>query len=220
MTKPGETSRIRYDEGCLAAHALNVIGDRWALLVARELMFTPKRFQAIRAGLPGITAGVLTQRLSQLAEAGVVSHDAVLGIYGLTPSGRALHPVLIALCHWGSQHQGHDPRRFISPTALMISMTAKIDRARAAGQGLRAAFDMGREGFEMVIAPDGGVRVTPAAAPVGDFLLRGDGNALAAAVYGPMPLAHWVEAETAVRLVGDAGKAQRFIDLFSLRNGE
>ena len=126
MTKHGETPRIRYDEGCLAAQALNVIGDRWALLVVRELLFTAKRFQAIRAGMPGITAAVLTQRLSQLTEAGVVAHDPMLGVYGLTPSGRALHPVLISLCHWGSQDEGHDPRRFISPTALMISMLSLI----------------------------------------------------------------------------------------------
>lgn len=57
MTKTGEMTRIRYDEGCLVAHALNVVGDRWALLVVRELMLTAKRFQAIRTGLPGITPG-------------------------------------------------------------------------------------------------------------------------------------------------------------------
>ena len=80
MTDTGKISRLRYDEGCLGAHALNLIGDRWALLVVRELMFQPKRFQMLRAGLPGITASVLTQRLAQLVQVGVVSHDAVLGI--------------------------------------------------------------------------------------------------------------------------------------------
>lgn len=215
----GETSRIRYDEGCLVAHALNVIGDRWALLLARELMLTPKRFQAIRAGLPGITAGVLTQRLSQLTESGVVSHDEVLGLYSLTPSGKALYPVLIALCHWGSQHQGHDPRRFISPTALMISMTAKIDRAAATGHRITAAFEMGREGFEFSVnEADGSGTVAARPQPAGDFLLRGDGNAMAAAIYGPMPLSHWTDAGT-VALIGDAHAAQCFVDLFSLKNG-
>lgn len=217
MTDQSETPRIRYDEGCLAAHALNVIGDRWALLVARELMLAPKRFQAIRAGLPGITAGVLTQRLAQLIEAGVVTHDADLGVYGLTPSGKALHPVLMALCHWGSQHQGHDPRRFISPTALMLSMCAKINRQAAAGQGLVAAFDMDREGFEMRIAADGSALVSASRAPQGDFLLRGTGNTLARAVYGREPVAHLAGAGV-IGLIGDAARAQGFIDLFSLNH--
>jgi DNA-binding HxlR family transcriptional regulator len=216
MTKQGETLRIRYDEGCLAAHALNVIGDRWALLVARELMLAPKRFQAIRAGMPGITAGVLTQRLAQLIEAGVVTHDPDLGIYGLTASGQALHPVLMALCHWGSQHEGHDPRRFISPTALMLSMCAKIDRSAAAGQGIVAAFDMEHEGFEMRIAADGAAAVTASRKPQGDFLLRGNGNTLARAVYGREPVARLAEAGV-IGLIGDAARAQAFIDLFSLQ---
>lgn len=217
MTIQGETPRIRYDEGCLAAHALNVIGDRWALLVARELMLAPKRFQAIRAGMPGITAGVLTQRLAQLAEAGVVTHDADLGVYGLTPSGKALHPVLMALCHWGSQHQGHDPRRFISPTALMLSMCAKIDRRAALGQGVVAAFDLEREGFELRIAADGALAVTASRKPEGDFLLRGNGNVLARAVYGSEPVAR-LAAQGVIGLIGDATRAQGFVDLFSLKN--
>ena len=207
MTKQGETLRIRYDEGCLAAHALNVIGDRWALLVARELMLAPKRFQAIRAGMPGITAGVLTQRLAQMIEAGVVTHDPDLGIYGLTASGKALHPVLMALCHWGSQHEGHDPRRFISPTALMLSMCAKIDRSAASGQGIVAAFDMEREGFEMRIAADGAAAVTASRKPQGDFLLRGNGNTLARAVYGREPVARLAEAGV-IGLIGDAARAR------------
>ena len=77
MTDTGKSSRLRYDEGCLGAHALNLVGDRWALLVVRELMFQPKRFQMIRAGLPGITASVLTQRLAQLVQAGVVPDDVL-----------------------------------------------------------------------------------------------------------------------------------------------
>ena len=84
MTDTGKSSRLRYDEGCLGAHALNLVGDRWALLVVRELMFQPKRFQMIRAGLPGITASVLTQRLAQLVQAAVVAHDQVLGLYALS----------------------------------------------------------------------------------------------------------------------------------------
>ena len=65
-------SRRRYDDACGTAHALDLVGERWALLVMRELMLGPKRFSDIRADLPGISANVLTQRLEGLEAAGVV----------------------------------------------------------------------------------------------------------------------------------------------------
>jgi DNA-binding HxlR family transcriptional regulator len=213
---PGRNPRLRYDEGCLAAHALNVIGDRWALLVVRELMLNAKRFQAIRAGLPGITASVLTQRLGQLVEAGVVRHDAEAGTYALTESGRALEPVLVALCQWGSRHPGHDPRRFISPTALMISMGAKADRSAARGSGLVGGLDAGSEAFTVRFGEWGEMQATPRLDEDRQFTLSGDGNALARAVYGPRPLSALVDEGT-VGLVGDAASAQAFVDLFDLR---
>lgn len=142
----------RYDEGCLAAHTLNLVGDRWALLVVRELMFAPKRFQMIRAGLPGITAGVLTGRLAQLQDAGVVSHDARSGLYALTDAGHGLLPVLQSLCRWALTVPGHDPRRFISPSALMISMGVCLQDHLAQGTTSLAGFDFGAEAFEMRVA--------------------------------------------------------------------
>lgn len=214
-----DESRLRYDEGCLGAHALNVIGDRWALLVVRELMFAPKRFQMIRAGLPGITASVLTQRLGQLARAAVVAHDEVLGFYALTDLGRALHPVLRELCRWALLLPGHDPRRFISISALMISISATIDAARAAGSPLNAGFIAGSEGFEVVLSPEGAPEVRAARAPEADFVLAGSGNALAMAIYGPVPVTDLAAAGHIV-LSGDGVAAQAFVDLFSLRPQE
>lgn len=208
-----EQSRLRYDEGCLAAHALNLVGDRWALLVLRELMLADKRFQQIRAGLPGITAAVLTQRLTQLIGSGVVRHDARLGIYGATASGRGLLPVLQALCRWGAAHPGHDPRRFISPTALMISMTAMIDARAAQGLSLRAGFLIGREGFVQRLTEDGVLHPEAQDRPDADFTLEGSGNALARAVYGGQPLG----GQDDVVVHGDGALAQRFLGLFRLR---
>lgn len=216
MTQIGKDPRLRYDEGCLAAHALNVVGDRWALLVVRELMLKAKRFQAIRAGLPGITAGVLAQRLAQLGEAGLIDRDAELGTYGLTAPGRALHPVLVALCHWGSAHPGHDPRRFISPTALIISMSAMIDRDRARGRDLVAGMAAEREAFTIRVGAGGEMEVTPGLEADRRFTLAGSGNALAGAVYGRRPVAELARTG-AIGLEGDAASAQAFVDLFSLR---
>ena len=211
MTDAADTPRLRYDEGCLAAHALNVVGDRWALLVVRELMLAPKRFQMIRQGLPGVTAAVLTQRLGQLERAGVLTHDAALGLYALTDSGRGLMPVLQAMCRWGAAHPGHDPRRFISPTALVISMTAMIcpDGRQAA-----AALAMGKEAFTLRLA-DGVLRPAAGARPA-DFTLSGSGNSLARAVYGRTPLAD-LARDGVIGLSGDARAAQDFADLFRLR---
>ncbi|MBU3030799.1 winged helix-turn-helix transcriptional regulator [Paracoccus marinaquae] len=216
MTETGEKTRLRYDEGCLGAHALNVIGDRWALLVVRELMFAPRRFQAIRSGLPGITAGVLTQRLRHLIAEGVVLQLPDLGAYALTASGRGLMPVLQAMCRWGAQHPGHDPRRFISPTALMISMTAMIDPGAARGQIAVAGFRSGNDGFIQRLGSDGILRVETAYEIEAPFVLEGDGNALARAVYGPAPIAA-LAADGVISLTGDAVAAQDFVGLFDLR---
>ncbi|MTH76661.1 winged helix-turn-helix transcriptional regulator [Paracoccus aestuariivivens] len=215
MTELSQTPRIRYDEGCLGAHALNFIGDRWALLVVRELMFAPKRFQMIRAGMPGITASVLTQRLTQLALSGVVAHDEILGIYELTPSGRALHPVLTELCRWALLMPGHDPSKFISISALMISISATVNRVQAAGSDLRAGFLSGSEGFEVTLTRDGLADVRASRHPDADFVLEGSGNNLAAAVYGPPPTA--LAAGGHISLHGDPFAAQAFTKLFSLR---
>ena len=211
MSQTRQNPRIRYDEGCLAAHALNVVGDRWALLVVRELMLASKRFQAIRHGLPGVTAAVLTQRLTQLIGAGVVTHEG--GLYRLTASGRDLMPVLQAMCRWGALHPGHDPRRFISPTALVISMTAMIQGAE--GRQATAAMRMGPEGFALRLTGDGILRPTAGVEPA-DFSLSGDGKSLARAVYGPAPLADLAQ-DGVIGLEGDAGAAQDFVDLFRLR---
>ncbi len=214
MIKQTKDPRIRYDEGCLAAHALNLIGDRWALLVVRELMFAPKRFQMIRAGLPGVTASVLTGRLGQLVQAGVVDHDERLGIYALTEAGRGLLPVLEALCRWALTVPGHDPSRFISPSALMISMGVNLVTGLAGGREALAGFDCGSEAFEMRLT-EGRLQTTAVVRPDAPFVLRGSGNALAVAVYGTVPLPALV-SRGVVDAEGDTAAAEDFLALFRL----
>ncbi len=216
MARNGTSARLRYDEGCLGAHALNTIGDRWALLVVRELMFAPKRFQMIRAGLPGITASVLTGRLGQLVDAGVVDHDPVSGTYRLTDRGRALHPVLTELCRWALILPGHDPGRFISPTALMISISATVDIGRAAGSPLRAGFVSGSEAFEVTLSSSGQPQVRAVRQVDADFVATGSGNMLARTIYGPQPPQE-LAAEGAIALHGDTAAAQEFMSFFSLQ---
>ena len=214
MAEKGTLARIRYDEGCLAAHALNLVGDRWALLVVRELMFAPKRFQRIRAGIPGITASVLNGRLEQLAVAGVVTPFDRHGPYALTAAGRHLLPVLEALCRWALAVPGHDPTRFISPSALMISMGVTLRRDTAKDADAQAGFDFGGEAFEMRLQ-DGKLKTRAVARPETAFVLSGNGNALARAVYGPASLARLID-DNLIGLSGDAAAAQEFVNRFSL----
>src|SRR3954468_21365474 len=93
VTDAGQAAgKRRYDDACGTAHALDLVGERWALLVMRELMFGPKRFSDLRAGLPGISANVLTQRLEGLEASGVVMRrrlppPAAANVYELTEWG-------------------------------------------------------------------------------------------------------------------------------------
>lgn len=128
-----------YRDLCGIARALDVVGERWALLVVRELMFGPKRFADLHRGLPGMSQNVLTQRLRELEESGVLARRRALPpttglVYELTDHGRALEPVLLALGRWGSPlHPGPDSATELSPDALMVALRTTFDPTAAAG---------------------------------------------------------------------------------------
>src|ERR671926_599458 len=99
---PVSSSRRRYEDACGAAHALDLVGERWALLVVRELLLGPKRFGDLRASLPGISANVLVQRLEGLEAAGVLvrrklAPPASVQVYELTEWGYGSEPIFQAL---------------------------------------------------------------------------------------------------------------------------
>src|SRR5918999_979876 len=96
-----------YGDRCGIARALDAVGDRWALLVVRELLFGPKRFTDLRAGLPRVSPDVLSQRLRELEASGLVRRGrlpppAGSAVYELTPRGQELEPVILALGRFGS----------------------------------------------------------------------------------------------------------------------
>jgi DNA-binding HxlR family transcriptional regulator len=101
----------RYDQYCPIAHALGLVGERWALLIVRELMQGPKRYTDLTAGLPGIGTNILAARLRDLEEGGVVAKrrlppPAASQVYELTPYGRALKPAMRELALWGIRSLG------------------------------------------------------------------------------------------------------------------
>ena len=207
-----------YAEGCIAAHALDLIGDRWSLLIARELMLGPKRFGALQAGLPGIATNMLTRRLSEMEAAAILRRRTApppisARIYELTESGLALWPVIAALCRWGAAMPGHDPRLPISPTALMLSMRATMDPDAAAREDRSAGFVLNDEGFALTLRA-GVLSTVRSDDPPGETRLIGPPNLVAVAVYGPQQLAALGDM---IRIEGDMRRGQEFVDLFALR---
>src|SRR3954468_10425915 len=133
-----ELSRRTYEDACGAAHALDLVGERWALLVMRELMLGPKRFSDLRASLPGISANVLTQRLEGLEIAGVLVRrklppPASAQVYELTQWGYESEPIFQALGRWAARSPTHDPTLPFGAVSLMMSLRTMIDHSLAEG---------------------------------------------------------------------------------------
>lgn len=127
-----------YGDGCAIAHALELVGERWALLVVRELILGPKRFTDLRAGLPGISADILTQRLRELGGAGIVqrrklSPPAGSWIYELTGWGAELEPIVTDLARWSSRSPAlpHDVPLSADSAALSLKALFAPDAGEA-----------------------------------------------------------------------------------------
>ena len=213
------SSRRRYEDACGTAHALDLVGERWALLVMRELMLGPKRFSDLRADLPGISANVLTQRLEGLEAAGILIRrqlppPASAQVYELTEWGHQSRPIMGALGRWATRSPGHDPSRHFSAVSLMLSFQAMGQPALLKDMDARIGFDLGRETY---VATLRGGAVNPVRSGLDDvdLLFRGEPKVIAAAVYGGVPLAA-LEAEGALAIAGDRALAERFVAAFPL----
>jgi len=217
MTEEG--SRRTYGDACGAAHALDLVGERWALLVMRELMFGPKRFSDLRASLPGLSANVLTQRLEGLEAAGVLRRrelppPAPARVYELTPWGYESEPIFQALGRWAARSPTHDPSLPISTASVLLSLRTMLDPARAAGLAARIGFRFGAETFLARLAA-GRIEIACGAVEGADLIFTGTARMLAAAIYGGQPIAT-LEAAGLLRIDGDRALAERFVTLFPL----
>src|SRR5690242_15472197 len=122
-----QKSEKRYDDACGLAHAMDLLGERWAMLVLRELAYGPRRFSGLKADLPGISANVLTQRLTELEARGLVRKiklppPASVQVYEATPWGLEAIPVIAALGRWAARSPLHDPTLPMSNVSLLMSM--------------------------------------------------------------------------------------------------
>jgi DNA-binding HxlR family transcriptional regulator len=209
----------RYDEGCAVAHSLDLVGERWALLIVRELLLGPKRFTDLRAGLPGASADVLAQRLREMAEAGIVRRrrlppPAGSEVYELTEWGASLEPVVTLLGQWGSRSASFNPAADSSVDSLVLSLRALFDSHAAGVFSATIALSLNGNRFVAEIA-DGQLHVSRGEARHPTATLDTDRSALAALLYGGRSLDDAVHAGDAA-VGGKTTAVARFLRLFRL----
>jgi len=210
------TTARRYADPCGIARALDVVGDRWALLIVRELIFGPQRFSQLRAGLPGVSANVLAQRLRELAAAGLVRSGlldppASVAVYELTERGLALEPVLLELARWGSQ-QPVTTANELSVSALMFALRTVADPAGSSHVSYALRVDgqwFTLEGAGPSVTIRRGRTGQPAAA------LAADTATLRSVAFGREPVSA-AERDGRLAISGDRGAAERFPRLFAV----
>ena len=217
VTKSESTTRRRYDDACGTAHGLELVGERWALLVVRELLLGPKRFSDLRADLPGISARVLTERLESLEGNGLVLRRRLpppvsAQVYELTPWGYEAEPIVQELGRWAARSPAHDPTLPISATSIMLSLRTMFSPVRARDLDARIGFRIGHETFLGEL--QGGVmRLERGDAGQGDAVFTGPGPLIAAAIYGKVP---FEALEPGLVVTGDVALAERFRSIFEL----
>ncbi len=208
-----------YCDACAAAHALDLVGERWALLVVRELLLGPKRFTDLRAGLPNASPNVLAQRLRELERAGVVRRrklppPAASRVYELTEWGEELEPVIIRLGHWGARSPSRPHDAPLGVDSLILSLRTMFDPLAA--EGLAASYELrlGEDRFHAEVA-EGRFKVARGSAERPDATIETSPATLAALVYEGRQLAETVRSGD-VKIEGDEQAIARFLALFPL----
>ena len=201
-----------YDDACGTAHALELVGERWALLVMRELMFGPRRFGDLRASLPGISAKVLTQRLEGLEGAGIAARrrlppPASVQVYHLTPWGAEARTIIREFGRWAARSPAHDPTLPLSPVSLMLSFETMFMPERSRGWHGCVAFRLGADRFRADVADTAlTIARSEADAPA---TVTATPEQVAAVVYGGAP-------PGLLTIEGDAKAFEAFARLFAL----
>jgi DNA-binding HxlR family transcriptional regulator len=208
-----------YGEACAAAHALDLVGERWALLIVRELLLGPKRFTDLRAGILHASPNVLAQRLRELEQAGIVQRrklppPAASQVYELTGWGMELEPVIIALGHWGCRSPALPREAEMSVDSHILAMRTLFDAEAAGDLCARLELRLGEHHFHAVVE-EGQIELDRGAVERPDAILTADPGTLAALLWEGRPLAAALRSGEA-RIEGDALLVERCLGLFPL----
>jgi DNA-binding HxlR family transcriptional regulator len=185
-------------DGCGIAHASDLLGQRWALLVVRELLLGPKRFTDLRSGIPDISPNVLGQRLRELEESGIVRRrrlapPVAVQVYELTEWGRELEPVVLALGRWASGSPSFPRGAEMGPDSLVLALKATFDPAKADGLDGTYELRLGEVPFKITVK-EGGFEAARGEAESPDATISADPNTIAGIAFGENRLGKAVEA--------------------------
>jgi len=203
----------RFDDACGLAHAMELLGERWAMLVLRELAYGPRRFSELKTDLQGISANVLTQRLNELESRRLVRKiklppPASVQVYESTPWGLEAIPVIAHLGKWAARSPAHNPALRMSHVSVVMSFQTLISAERAGDLDATIGFRFGDASYLTHV--HGGRLDIDRRDPEGaDVIFTGAPSEIAAVIHGGAPF------ET-VRVDGDRALAKRFATLFPL----
>ena len=211
--KVTKDEKRRYDDACGLAHAMELLGERWAMLVLRELAYGPRRFSGLKADLQGISANVLSQRLAELERRGLVRKvklppPASVQVYEATAWGLEVIPVIASLGRWAARSPLHDPSLRMSHVSLLMSMQTLISSERAKDFNGRVGFRLGDTSYVGTVR-DGQFDVARGEADDCVVTFIGSPSEVAAVIHGGAPF-------DTIRIEGDRDLAERFRTLFPL----
>ena len=214
------TTMRTYGDGCAIARGLDLVGERWALLVVRDLLLGPKRYTDLRRGLPNASPNVLSQRLGELERAGIVRRrklppPAGSRVYELTGWGRELEQTITSLGRWAARSPtppGDAPIR--SADSIILALRERFDAGAA--RRLRAGYELrlGEDRFRIEVA-DGAIEAVRGVADRADATIDTDPDTLAAVLWGGRSLAEAQRSGT-MTLAGDTAAVERFVRLFPM----
>ena len=206
-------AKRRYEDACGLAHAMELLGERWAMLVLRELAYGSRRFSELKVDLKGISANVLAQRLAELEERKLVrktklAPPASVQVYEATEWGLEVVPLIASLGRWAARSPLHNPALQMSHVSVIMSLQTLLSPKLAEGLDARIGFNFGDVSYVTTIR-DGRLEVERGALEGCDVEFAGTPSDVAAVIHGGAPL-------EMVEVKGDMELAKRFLTLFPL----